>query len=74
VYLFRRRTHAAGATAGSDAAGRDVADRSSPFDAALTSGGPAPGSAAEWALGELLIRLCNGGRGLRREPREPLAE
>lgn len=27
-----------------------------------------PGSAAEWALGELLIRLCNGGRALRPEP------
>lgn len=33
-------------------------------------GGPAiqPGSAAEWALGELLIRMCNGGRALRPEP------
>ena len=27
-------------------------------------------SAAEWAIGELLIRLCNGGRGLRPEPPE----
>ena len=27
-----------------------------------------PGSAAEWALGELLIRMCNGGRALRPEP------
>ena len=33
-----------------------------------------PGSAAEWALAELLIRVCNGGRGLRAEPpvREPV--
>ncbi len=27
-----------------------------------------PGSAAEWAIGELLIRLCCGGRPLRPEP------
>jgi hypothetical protein len=73
VYLFRRRTQPAGTAADSDGAGSDGAERTPPF-ATLTEGGPGAGSAAEWALGEILIRLCNGGRGLRSEPREHAPE
>lgn len=35
----------------------------------LNSAAIQPGSAAEWAIGELLIRLCNGGRALRPDSR-----
>ena len=65
MYLFQPRTQPAEATqldSGPLEPGTPVdAERYPP------SASPAiqPGSAAEWALGELLIRLCNGGKPLR---------
>ena len=69
MYLFKPKPRAA---EGANPPSHDAAD-ASPFERALPSVGAGslqPGSAAEWAVGELLIRLCNGGRGLRREPPE----
>jgi hypothetical protein len=68
VYLFQPRTQPA------DAAERDSEslEQGTPFDIERypTAASPAiqPGSAAEWALGELIIRLCNGGKPLRPDP------
>jgi hypothetical protein len=74
LYLFKPKARAAeGSTVGSDQPGQAGAD-GAPFGGALPSAGLQPGSAAEWAIGELLIRLCNRGRGLRAEPPEPAAE
>ena len=75
MYLFKPKTPAAaGSTAGADPAAQTSAETSSPFGAALPSGGPQASSAAEWALGELLIRLCNRGRGLQSEPPDETAD
>lgn len=66
MYLFKPKAPPeAAATPGGDETGV------SPFERALRPAGArslTTGSAAEWALGELLIRLGNRGRGLRREP------
>ena len=65
MYLFQPRTQPP------EAADRDsgLLEPGTPLDAEryANSASPAiqPGSAAEWALGELLIRLCNGGKPLR---------
>jgi hypothetical protein len=70
VYLFRPRTQTESAD--------DPQAAASPFGQPLP--GPAsaaiqPGSAAEWALGELLIRLCNRGRALQTDlPEDSPAE
>jgi hypothetical protein len=63
VYLFQPRSQPAGA------AERDgeLLDQPRADQAALANPALQPGSAAEWALGELLIRLCNGGKPLRAE-------
>ena len=74
LYLFKPKARAAeGSTVGADRSGQDAAE-SSPFGGALPAPGLQPGSAAEWALGELLIRLCNRGRGLPPEPPQAAPE
>jgi hypothetical protein len=77
MYLFQRRPQTLD-EARSDAEASELSGASSfpPFHDVLPSlNTPAlqPGSAAEWAIGELLIRLCNGGRSLGRESPEPSA-
>ena len=74
LYLFKPKARAAeGSAVGPDQSGRDAAERS-PFGGALSAPSVQAGSAAEWALGELLIRLCNRGRGLRPDPPETAAD
>ena len=70
MYLFRPKRQASGQSAGEGASAPVAA---SPFQEALPalpSSTIQPGSAAQWALGELLIRLFNRGRALRPEPPE----
>jgi copper chaperone CopZ len=74
VYLFKPKARAPeDSHVGSDRPEQAVADGAA-FGGALPAAGVPAGSAAEWALGELLIRLCNRGRGLRTEPPEPAAD
>jgi hypothetical protein len=62
VYLFQPRPRQ---PAASDAPATD------PEAAPLVSAPPIEaGAAASWALGELLIRLCNRGKALQPEPPE----
>jgi hypothetical protein len=67
VYLFQPRAQPVGAPERDG----ELLDPGTPLDlerqAAMASPALQPGSAAEWALGELLIRLCNGGKPLRPE-------
>jgi hypothetical protein len=69
VYLFRPRP----AAEGESELGTTADPRFDSFGEVLPSLNTAalqPGSAAEWAIAELLIRLCNRGRALRPEPPE----
>lgn len=77
MYLFQRRPQAAEGpgmgTEGSEVGlplGAPHRDALPPLNTSAIQ----PGSAAEWAIGELLIRLCNGGRPLRPEPPESSRE
>jgi hypothetical protein len=73
LYLFRPKARAAeSSTVGSEQPGQSA--ESSPFGGALPTPSGQASSAAEWALGELLIRLCNRGRGLRPEPPEAITD
>jgi hypothetical protein len=69
VYLFRPRP----AAEGRSETGPTADPHAGSFGDVLPSLNTAalqPGSAAEWAIAELLIRLCNRGRALRPEPPE----
>jgi hypothetical protein len=71
MYLFRPRSHTAEEPNGAPGPLGLNAPGAPPFDDVLPPLNTAalqPGSAAEWAIGELLIRLCNRGRALRPEP------
>ena len=72
MYLFQRRPQATeGPGTGAEASEASLPLSAPPYRDALPSLNTSalqPGSAAEWAIGELLIRLCNGGRPLRPEP------
>jgi hypothetical protein len=78
VYLFQRRPQAAeGPGTGAEASEASLLLSAPPYRDALpplNTSAIQPGSAAEWAIGELLIRLCNRGRPLLPEPPESSRE
>jgi hypothetical protein len=67
VYLFQPRQATEGSNA-SDREGFSAAPLHQDVLPSLNTSALQPGSAAEWAIGELLIRLCSRGRPLRPEP------
>jgi hypothetical protein len=68
VYLFRPRSQSIDAPELNQGAFEDILP---PLNVSALQ----PGSAAEWAIGELIIRLCNRGRALRPErPEAPTLE
>jgi hypothetical protein len=75
VYLFQRRQMAERPDPDAEPPDLETAPTTTPLHdvlPTLNTSAIQPGSAAEWAIGELLIRLCNRGRALRPEaPEEP---
>ena len=73
MYLFQRRQTAERPDPDAEPSELQAAPTTAPLHdvlPTLNTSAIQPGSAAEWAIGELLIRLCNGGRGLRPKGRE----
>jgi hypothetical protein len=70
MYLFRTRPHHEQANGADAPFGLQDTHQTSTQEVSHELQPPAlqPGQVAEWALGELLIRLCNRGRSLRADP------